>query len=112
MFEHIKFSPFFPHNNQVPHFTEAETGGKICFLLLCYTLNMSKNLSPACGWFILLNAVIGLFLIIIFLFVRFRRYTVCLSVIKYTRWFKEHRIAEGEELGRISDIILFYFCFM
>ena len=122
MFEHIKFSPFFPHNNQVPHFTEAETGGKICFLLLCYTLNMSKNLSPACGWFILLNAVIGLFLIIIFLFVRFRRYTVCLSVIKYAiqpkfdregerRWFKEHRIAEGEGLGRISDI-LFYFCFL
>ena len=59
----------------------------------------------------LLNAVIGLFLIIIFLFVRFRRYTVCLLVIKYTRWFKEHRIAEGEKLGRISDI-LFYFCFI
>ena len=42
MFEHIKCSPFFPHNNQVSHLTEAETGGKICFLLLCYALNMLK----------------------------------------------------------------------
>ena len=71
----------------------------------------------------LLNVVIGLFLIIIFLFVRFRSYTTCLSVIKYAiqpkfdgkgerRWFKEQRITEEEGLGPISDIILFYFCFM
>ena len=83
--------------------------------MLSFTLLYIKHVKKfeSCLWLVhLLNAVIGLFLIIIFLFVRFRRYTVCLSVIKYTRWFKEHRIAEGEELGRISDIILFYFCFM
>ena len=83
--------------------------------MLSFTLLYIKHVKKfeSCLWLVhLLNAVIGLFLIIIFLFVRFRRYTVCLSVIKYTRWFKEHRIAEGEELGRISDIILSYFCFM
>ena len=94
--------------------------------MLSFTLLYIKHVKKfeSCLWLVhLLNAVIGLFLIIIFLFVRFRRYTVCLSVIKYAiqpkfdregerRWFKEHRIAEGEGLGRISNIILFYFCFL
>ena len=94
--------------------------------MLSFTLLYIKHVKKfeSYLWLVhLLNAVIGLFLIIIFLFVRFRRYTVCLSVIKYAiqpkfdregerRWFKEHRIAEGEGLGRISDIILFCFCFL
>ena len=50
------------------------------FALLC--IKHVKKFE-SCLWLVqLLNAVIGLFLIIIFLFVRFRRYTVCLSVIK------------------------------
>ena len=37
---YIILSAFFPYNTLVPHFTEAEAGGKICFLLLSSALNM------------------------------------------------------------------------
>ena len=37
---YIILSAFFQYNTLVPHFTEAETGGKICFLLLSSALNM------------------------------------------------------------------------
>ena len=37
---YIILSAFFPYNTLVPHFTEAETGGKIRFLLLSSALNM------------------------------------------------------------------------
>ena len=49
---YIILSAFFPYNTLVPHFTEAETGGKICFLLLSSALNMFNIwVLPAFGSF-------------------------------------------------------------
>ena len=49
---YIILSAFFPYNTLVPHFTEAETGGKICILLLSSALNMFNIwVLPAFGSF-------------------------------------------------------------